>query len=87
MTYAHIPVDFKAPTVQDFDAFCGLMDAFADRRVFVHCAANKRVSAFVFLYRVLQQHAPHSEAERDLRAVWQPDEIWSRFIARQLESD
>jgi hypothetical protein len=27
------------------------------------------------------------EAERDLYAIWQPDEVWSRFIRDQLESD
>src|SRR5687767_13913053 len=50
MAYVHIPVDFKAPSPQDFRAFCGVMEAFAGRPVFVHCAANMRVSAFVFLY-------------------------------------
>src|SRR5262249_7646783 len=86
MSYVHIPVNFQAPTSQDFRAFCRVMDAFDDRHVFVHCAANKRVSAFVFLYRVLHQRASHSEAERDLHAIWQPDEVWSRFIQEQLPS-
>src|SRR5579864_3774719 len=45
MAYVHIPVDFKAPTSRDFHAFTCVMDAFAGRRVFVHCAANMRVSA------------------------------------------
>jgi protein tyrosine phosphatase (PTP) superfamily phosphohydrolase (DUF442 family) len=48
MAYVHIPVDFKAPTSQDFRAFCRVMEAFEDRPLFVHCAANMRVSAFVF---------------------------------------
>ena len=86
MSYVHIPVDFKAPASQDFRAFCRVMEAFDERPVFVHCAANKRVSAFVFLYRVLCQRIALPEAERDLRAVWQPDEIWSRFIQEQLKS-
>ena len=86
MSYVHIPVDFKAPTSQDFGAFCRVMGAFDDRRVFVHCAANKRVAAFVFLYRVLHQRLPRIEAERELYAVWQPDEVWSHFIQRQLEN-
>jgi protein tyrosine phosphatase (PTP) superfamily phosphohydrolase (DUF442 family) len=85
MSYVHIPVDFKAPTAQDFRAFCRVMEAFEGRRVFVHCAANMRVSAFVFLYRVLHQHVSPSEARRDLLAIWQPDEVWSRFIQKQLE--
>jgi len=84
MSYVHIPVDFKAPTSQDFRAFCRVMAAFDDRPVFVHCAANMHVSAFVFLYRVLVQRVEVSEAERDLHAVWQPDEVWRRFIRDEL---
>ncbi len=86
MSYVHIPVDFKAPTSQDFRAFCRVMEAFNERPVFVHCAANMRVSAFVFLYRVLCQRVAIPEAERDLHTIWQPDEVWSRFIQEQLKS-
>lgn len=86
MAYVHLPVDFKAPTSRDFRAFCRVLDAFEDRRVFVHCAANMRVSAFVFLYRVLRKHVPVTGAERDLHAIWKPDEVWSRFIHDQLRS-
>jgi protein tyrosine phosphatase (PTP) superfamily phosphohydrolase (DUF442 family) len=86
MAYVHIPVDFKAPTSQDFRAFCRVMDAFDDRPIFVHCAANMRVSAFVFLYRVLCQGVVPAEAERDLHAIWQPDPVWNRFIQDQLKS-
>jgi protein tyrosine phosphatase (PTP) superfamily phosphohydrolase (DUF442 family) len=84
MVYVHIPVDFKAPKVDDFRRFCGMMDTFGERPVFVHCAANMRVSAFVFLYRVLRQQVPAAEAERDLRAIWEPDEVWSDFIRKRL---
>src|SRR5213592_3399564 len=63
MSYVHIPVDFKAPASRDFRAFCRVMEAFDERPVFVHCAANKRVSAFVFLYRVLRQRVAVPEAE------------------------
>ena len=85
MSYIHIPVNFQEPTSQDFQSFCGVMDAFEGRRVFVHCAANKRVSAFVFLYRVLRQGAAVADARHDLDAVWQPDEVWTLFIQQQLE--
>jgi protein tyrosine phosphatase (PTP) superfamily phosphohydrolase (DUF442 family) len=86
MSYVHIPVNFKAPASQDFRAFCRVMEAFGERPVFVHCAANMRVSTFVFLYRVLCQRVALSEAERDLHAIWQPDEVWSRLIDEQLKS-
>jgi protein tyrosine phosphatase (PTP) superfamily phosphohydrolase (DUF442 family) len=85
MPYVHIPVNFESPSSQDFRAFCRVMEAFEDRPVFIHCAANMRVSAFVFLYRVLRKHVALAEAERDLHAIWQPDEVWSRFIQEQLK--
>ena len=87
MSYLHIPVDFKTPTTADFRAFCGVMEAFAGRPVFVHCAANMRVSAFVFLFRVLRQGVNVADADKDLRAIWQPDDVWDRFITDQLATD
>ena len=86
MSYVHIPVDFKAPTSQDFRAFCRVMEAFDKRPLFVHCTANKRVSAFVFLYRVLYQRIALPEAERDLHSIWQPDQVWGRFVEEQLRN-
>jgi len=86
MAYVHIPVDFKTPTSKDWRAFSRVMGAFDGRRLFVHCAANMRVSAFVFLYRVLYQRVDITEAKHDLQAIWEPDEVWSRFIQNQLES-
>jgi protein tyrosine phosphatase (PTP) superfamily phosphohydrolase (DUF442 family) len=86
MSYVHIPVNFQAPSPRNFEDFRGVMEAFTDRPVFVHCAANMRVSAFVFLYRVLQQGVPRQDAERDLRSIWEPDEVWSRFIEDRLKS-
>ena len=86
MSYVQIPVDFKNPTARDFRVFCRVMDAFDNRPVFVHCAANMRVSTFVFLYRVLCGGVAVAEAERDMRAIWQPDEVWTRFIQDQLKN-
>lgn len=84
LRYHYLPVLWEAPGADDFARFCGLMQAEAGRRVFVHCAANKRVSAFVFLYRVLRLGVARDVAERDLLAVWQPDPVWSRFIDERL---
>ncbi len=83
MTYIHIPVKFDAPQPADFDLFTKVLDACTDQRVFVHCAANYRVSAFVFLHR-LCHGASRAEAERDLTKVWQPDEVWRRFVNERL---
>jgi protein tyrosine phosphatase (PTP) superfamily phosphohydrolase (DUF442 family) len=84
MTYVHIPVNFAAPAESDFAAFSRVLDAFSNRRVFVHCAANMRVSAFVFLYRVLRMGVAVEEARQDLEAIWEPDPVWQRFIDKRL---
>jgi protein tyrosine phosphatase (PTP) superfamily phosphohydrolase (DUF442 family) len=86
LAYVHLPVNFEAPASRDFQAFRRVLDAFEDRRVFVHCAMNMRVSAFMFLYRVLHEKVAVAEAERDLHAIWQPDETWSRFIRQELNN-
>ena len=48
INYIHIPVDFKNPTEADFNMFVDKMQALTDEKVWVHCAANMRVSAFIY---------------------------------------
>jgi len=83
MTYVHIPVKFDAPQPADFDRFTRVLDACAGQRVFVHCAANRRVSAFIFLHR-LQRGAIRAAAESDLQEIWQPDGVWREFLNQRL---
>jgi NAD+ diphosphatase len=84
LRYIHIPVAWEQPRSEDFEAFCAALREHSGRRVFVHCAANKRVSVFVFLYRVLELGLPRAKAQADLDAIWQPDVVWSQFIERTL---
>ena len=84
MTYVHIPVKFDAPQPGDFEQFSHVMDIFGGRPVFVHCAANMRVSAFVFLHRLRHGSVGRADAERDLRRIWEPDGVWRAFINRTL---
>ena len=83
MTYVHIPVKFDAPQPEDFDRFTRVLDACAGQRVFVHCAANMRVSAFVFLHR-LSHRVDRATAESDLTKIWQPDGVWREFVNARL---
>jgi protein tyrosine phosphatase (PTP) superfamily phosphohydrolase (DUF442 family) len=84
MSYVHIPVLFDAPKREDYERFERVMDALKGEKVFVHCAANMRVSAFMFLYRVRGQMATRAEAEADLRKIWWPDETWREFMNENL---
>lgn len=80
MEYIHLPIEWEAPTIAQLQQFFGMLQARADRPVFVHCAANKRVSVFIYLYRILILGIDPSVAAADLQAIWQPNEIWSQFI-------
>ena len=84
MDYIHIPVIFNSPGTEQLTQFCDAMAANADRKVFVHCAANYRVTAFVGLYRVLRQNWDQQQAFALMRDVWQPDATWMRFIDEAL---
>lgn len=86
MAYQHIPVEWEAPTPKDLQEFFAAMDANQSKKVFVHCAMNMRVSAFMFLYRVLRQGMAPEQAARDLHQIWQPIPHWQQFIDVMLKN-
>jgi protein tyrosine phosphatase (PTP) superfamily phosphohydrolase (DUF442 family) len=69
MTYIHIPVEWERPQLSDVKMFFDVMEANRDRKLFVHCIANMRASAFVYLYRTLVRGVPDEEARGDMDAV------------------
>jgi len=84
LEYVHIPVQFAAPKASDLEKFFAAMDQHANDRIWVHCAANMRASAFVGLYRSLRQGWPEAQAFALMHDIWQPDPVWSEFIASRL---
>lgn len=87
LSYVHIPVRFDAPAGPDLLAFFAAMERAAGRKVFVHCAHNKRVPVFLALYRVIRQGWREDAALAAMREVWQPDATWQAFITRSLAKD
>src|SRR6516165_3362333 len=67
--YHHVPVDFSAPQSNDLHRFFDVMDASRDKKVFVHCAANYRVSSFVALYGQARLGWSQDEADAHIRRV------------------
>lgn len=84
LTYVHIPVDWEQPTLGDVEMFFDVMRANRDRKVFVHCFANMRASAFVYMYRTLVEGVPEAEALGTMSEVWDPSELrqWADLIER-----
>lgn len=87
MKYIHIPVIWDHPTLEDIERFFTVMQANTDKNVFVHCAMNMRVSAFMYLYRILHQHVNETAAQKDLQQIWQPNETWQQFIQEVIQHD
>ena len=84
LTYVHIPVDWESPELEDVEMFFDVMQAHEGRKVFVHCFANMRASAFVFMYRTLVLGVPEAEALATMNEVWDPQELeqWAGLIQR-----
>ncbi|AFY56952.1 hypothetical protein Riv7116_4531 [Rivularia sp. PCC 7116] len=80
MQYIHIPVIWENPTEDKLQEFIQVMKTNVDKKIFVHCAANKRVSAFIYLYRRHQEGIDEEIAKKDLHQIWVPNEIWQQFI-------
>lgn len=83
--YVHIPVVWEKPKITDFSQFESVMQVNSDKKVFVHCIANKRVSAFMYLFRYLHQGINKEDAKQDLYQIWIPNDIWQQFIDEVLE--
>lgn len=85
LEYVHIPVIWENPTLEDIGQFFNVMQANANKSVFVHCAANMRVSAFMYLYRLLAEGIDEETAKSDLHRIWTPNQNWQEFIDRVIE--
>ena len=86
LEYVHIPVPFDAPTNWDLARFFEAMDTHKGKRIWLHCAANLRVTAFLGLYRRLRDGWLEDRAFDLMNSVWQPNAVWADFIRTQLES-
>jgi len=85
MKYLHIPVDFSQPEMSDLQNFFDAMASNEGRRVFIHCAANKRVTAFLGLYRVIKLNWGPERAFELMHEIWKPNHVWERFIRDALQ--
>jgi len=81
INYIHIPVDFGNPTDADFSEFCSVLKSLENKKVWVHCAANMRVSAFIYRYRCTVLGEQSSSAKNELSEIWEPSGVWKDFVS------
>ncbi len=84
MEYIGIQVDFSAPTADHYDRFEAELRQRAGTPVWVHCALNYRVSAFIAAYRVRALGWDPDAAQAAVRQIWEPDPIWADWLAQQI---
>lgn len=86
LIYEHLPVTWERPTKENLRGFFDIMAKHEGKRVFIHCAANKRVSVFMALYRIIQNSWSREDALHAMHKVWTPNEIWQGFIDNVLSA-
>jgi len=82
MSYFHIPVPFDQPTAQHVKKFIHLLNALEGEKVFVHCALNARVSAFMYKYLTLCKGQTAESSTSPLLRKWLPtmDAAWTSIM-------
>jgi protein tyrosine phosphatase (PTP) superfamily phosphohydrolase (DUF442 family) len=82
MHYINIPVPFDEPTAEHLQEFIGLLNVFAGKKIWVHCAVNARVSAFMYHYLTKIEALDAEAATSPLLRKWLPkiDEVWKDFL-------
>jgi protein tyrosine phosphatase (PTP) superfamily phosphohydrolase (DUF442 family) len=87
MGYHHIPVKFDDPTVDDLRIFFRVMHALEQKKVWVHCVVNARVSAFLYHYLRYGEDLDERAARTALLDRWEPemDDVWKSFLSISKE--
>jgi hypothetical protein len=60
--------------------FFRIMNECRDKKVWLHCVVNKRVSAFLYQYQRVVEGWSHEEALKVMLPTWQPNDIWQEFM-------
>lgn len=85
MVYRHIPVPWQSPQLQHYAVFAETMDAFKDKKIWVHCAMNMRASCFIYLYRRKHLGLAKELALNPLKKIWQPEGDWRKLVEQVLD--
>ncbi len=80
--YIYIPVDFDAPTKNDYAQFEAAMQRTEGKARLVHCAANYRVSAFYAIYAHRHLGWDVGRAREHIASIWDTREFpaWHSLI-------
>ena len=82
LSYHNIQVEWENPTIENFNEYVLLMEQFNNSEgiTLTHCRLNWRGAVFTYLYRVTHLKESENIAKTDMLEIWQPDEVWTKFI-------
>ena len=83
--YFHIPVDFENPSIEDLQIFLNLLSAMEGKKIFIHCAKNYRVSAFMYVYHKYFLKTPFDNIDLSIFEEWSPSNIWQDIMKIKYE--
>ena len=85
MSYFHIPVDFENPKKSDLKLFINTLQALGSNKVWVHCAKNYRVTAFMYVYHKYVLRTPFEEIDLSMFDLWSPEKKWQELMKIAIE--
>lgn len=85
MRYIHLPIAWETPRLEDYALLSDLLRMLHDRKVWLHCTRNFRVSSLMYLYHIIELTMPPAEAEAILHRTWTPNDTWQALINETLE--
>ena len=85
MSYIHIPVSFENPKISDLKLFLNILQSLGANKVWIHCAKNYRVSAFIYVYHKYILHTPFEEIDLSIFDIWKPSLIWQELMKVSIE--
>ncbi|WP_019504536.1 protein tyrosine phosphatase family protein [Pleurocapsa sp. PCC 7319] len=80
MIYIHLPVVWENPKLEDVEQFFNVMRSLLNRKVWVHCAKNMRVSCFIYFWQKYVLQLPEEQAQYPMNQIWQPKGVWQQLI-------
>ena len=86
LIYEYIPVDFSAPSEENYREFEFKFRALSGKKIILHCAANYRASAFYAIFAHTHLGWSESEAREHINSIWPLKDypIWDVFVSNML---
>lgn len=80
MIYIHIPISWEKPEIDRLQLFCNTLKALQkeNKKVFIHCAKNYRVSIFMYHYK--KMILKDKNVNLILPKKFKPNKMWKKII-------